>query len=96
MLIDDLVDLKAVESAAVIEEVFAAGAADTLFARDWEQTQVDLGLLPERVTPRPRYIPLTRLLHAPEIRIIPPDAAANAKRRRKAQKAARQRNRRRR
>jgi hypothetical protein len=97
MLINDLADLDAVEAAPLMEEVFAAGAADIDFGEDWEDVQVRLGLLPERLTPRARFGPLRwRLRPAPVHRSggARPDGAA--KRRRKAAKASRRRNRKRR
>lgn len=96
MLIDDLIDLKATEAAPLIEEVFAAGAADTELSDDWEDVQVRLGLLPERITPRPPYVPRFRLRPIPDGRGAAPRPAGDTKRRRKAEKAARQRNRKRR
>ncbi|MFL5381060.1 MAG: PBS lyase [Longimicrobiaceae bacterium] len=95
MLVHHLVELKAVEAAPVIEEAFAADAVDTGWGQDdWEDVQVALGLLPERITPRPVYVPPTRLRPAPAIRIVPP-AAADPKRRRKARKPRKPRHRRR-
>jgi len=55
-LIDDLIELKAVESAPVIERAFAAERVDPMFVGDWEDVQVDLGLLDERTTPARNYI----------------------------------------
>ena len=51
-LIGDLVGLKAVEKAPLIEQVFAADAVDKSIAGDWEDVQVDLGLKEKRETPR--------------------------------------------
>lgn len=96
MLIDGLVELKAVEAAPLMEEVFAAGAADTQLGGDWEDAQVALGLLAERVTPRRRYVPPPRLRPTPDGRPPTPPAANGARQRRKAEKAARRRNRKRR
>ena len=77
ILIANLVVLAAVEAAPVMEEAFAAGAVDTWLISDWEDVQVALGLLPERITPRPVYVPAW--LHS------------TPKRRKKAGKAAHQR-----
>jgi hypothetical protein len=52
-LISDLIDPRAVEAAPIIERAFAAESADETVAGDWEDVQVALGLLAERVTPRP-------------------------------------------
>jgi hypothetical protein len=97
LLVADLVALRAVEAAPVIEEAFAADAVDTRwFADDWEDVQVALGLLPERITPRPSFMPPSRL-RPTAVRLAPaPAPAVVPKRRRKAEKAARQRNRKRR
>jgi len=91
ILIADLVVLEAVEAAPVIEEAFAAGAVDTRWIPDWEDVQVALGLLPERITPKPVYVPPIRPGPKPVIRIVPPAGAPGAKRRPKGGKAARQR-----
>jgi HEAT repeat protein len=93
MLIHDLVELGAVEAAPEIEAAFAAGAVDTWFDDDWEDVQVSLGLLAERVTPRPEFAPAVRLHPIPAGSAPPAKAAADRKARRKAEKAARQRNR---
>lgn len=55
-LIDCLIELKAVESAPLIERAFAAGAVDVTVRGDWEDAQIDLGLLDERTTPKPNYL----------------------------------------
>ena len=95
MLVHDLVELHAVEAAPVIEEAFAADAVDMSYgADDWEDVQVALGLLPERITPRPVPVLPTRLRPTPAIRIVPP-AAADSKRRRKARKPRKPKHRRR-
>jgi hypothetical protein len=91
VLVYDLVKLKAVESAPVMEEAFAADAVDTTFADDWEDVQVALGLLPGRITPKPPYVPPPWLSFAPSFRVLAAKPAAAAKLRKKAGKAARQR-----
>ncbi len=97
-LVSDLVELKAVEAAPLMEEVFAADAAEIGIRGDWEDVQVELGLLPARITPRPQYFVWRRDLRpAPDLRVPaarPP--VKDAKKRRKAEKAARRRNRKRR
>jgi len=55
-LIHDLVELRATEAAPLMEQVFAEGRVDLAVRGDWEDVQVDLGLLPERRTPRPRFL----------------------------------------
>ncbi len=55
-LISSLIDWKAVEAAPLIEEAFRANQVDPSVCGDWEDVQIDLGLLDERMTPRPNYI----------------------------------------
>jgi hypothetical protein len=57
-LISFLVDLKAVEAAPLIEQAYAAKRVDISIAGDWEDVQVQLGLLAERQTPAPHYVRL--------------------------------------
>lgn len=54
-LVDHLIELKATETAALIEEAFAAGSIIESMVGDWEDVQIELGLLSERITPRPHY-----------------------------------------
>lgn len=54
-IISDLIDLKAVEAAPVMEQAFAADHVDWSIAGDWEDVQIALGLLAERITPKPNY-----------------------------------------
>ncbi|HET7231843.1 MAG TPA: hypothetical protein VFJ16_17660 [Longimicrobium sp.] len=102
-LVSSLVNLRAVEAAPVIEEAFSAGAVDEFLVGDWEDVQVELGLLAERITEQPWYgmgspAGLGHMgRRSPEPGRPAPsrNAAAEAKRRRKAQKVSRQRNRKR-
>ena len=102
-LVSSLVDLQAAEAAPLIEEAFSAGAVNESFVGDWEDVQIELGLLAERITPQPWYGigPPPGMVHPWRRRMNPErpapsrNAAAEAKRRRKAQKASRQRNRKR-
>lgn len=55
-LFSRLLDMRAVESAPVIEHAFAADAIDPTVAGDWEDAQVTLGLKAKRSTPRPDYL----------------------------------------
>ena len=55
-LVQALCDLKAVESATVIEQAFAAETVDFSAVGDWEEVQILLGLLEERVTPAPDFL----------------------------------------
>jgi HEAT repeat protein len=86
-LVSDLVDLQAKEAAPLMEAAYAAGAVDVDFMGDWEDVQVDFGLIPERTTPYPAFQP------APGSGQAARRAAADARRRRKAEKLARKRNR---
>lgn len=55
-LIDRLTELKAVEVAPLIERAFASGRVDLTLRGDWEDIQVELGLLDERITPKRNYV----------------------------------------
>lgn len=55
-LISPLLKLRAVEAAPVIERAFAADRVDLSVTGDWEDAQVELGLLAARATPRPNYL----------------------------------------
>jgi len=56
--IGNLIDLKAVEAAPLMEKAFAANRIDLSIPGDWEDVQVQLGLLTERQTPAPHYVRL--------------------------------------
>jgi hypothetical protein len=97
-LVSGLLELRAVESASVIGEAFAADRVDLAVTGDWEDAQVELGLLPARLTPPRRYPsflfePVQREPSMPR-----PGAArerrAAEKRRRKIAKQSKRRNRR--
>jgi len=51
LLINYLLDLNGVEAAPIIEQAFAANKVDLLMQGDWEDVQIRLGLLDERLTP---------------------------------------------
>ena len=99
-LVDALCNLKAVESAAVIEQAFAADTVDLSVLGDWEEAQILLGLLEERVTPAPNFVamefgPLPSF-GGPRIGKSSPHKASKPKKaKRKRAKASRKRNRRR-
>jgi hypothetical protein len=57
-LISFLVDLKATEAAPLMEKAFAAKRVDISIVGDWEDAQIQLGLLDERQTPAPYYVHL--------------------------------------
>lgn len=100
-LISDLIDLQAVEAAPLMQAAFEADAVDDSIAGDWEDVQVEMGLLSERTTPPPQFYPeFTREPDpdfAPAASGVPRSikAATKAKSRRKAEKQSRKRNRKR-
>lgn len=51
-LIFYLLDLKAVEALPVIEEAYQSGLVDLMVCGDWEDVQVEFGLLEKRITPK--------------------------------------------
>ena len=55
-LIDALVGLEDVEHIDLIEKAFAADAVDCAVRGDFEDVQIDLGLLEERITPKRNYL----------------------------------------
>ncbi|WP_420127207.1 hypothetical protein [Longimicrobium sp.] len=85
-LISGLVDLQETEAAPLMQAAFAVNAVDLNVNGDWEDVQVDLGLLEERITP-------SRAFDAPGARATSPRASQKTEQRRKAQKQARKRNR---
>jgi len=97
VLIAYLAELGEVAAAPLMEAAFAAGAVDVAVSGDWEDVQIDLGLLEERLTPpTPGSYFDPDADHAPRPARQPsPNAAASAKARRKAEKRSRKRNRKR-
>jgi hypothetical protein len=98
LIVGALVDLEAVEHAQTLERVMTSGNVDVRFVGDWEDVQIELGLLDARLTPRrvPDYFPNARLALATprESRERRSGARAKRKSKRKLSKAARRRNRR--
>lgn len=101
-LIDYLADLHVMEAVPLMKEAFAAGAVDLSIRGDWEDAQVDLGLLAERPTPQESYPRAARIPRAPQptsIALITPPTSrpgkgkAKTKNRRKMARASRKRNR---
>jgi hypothetical protein len=95
-LVDSLVELGVIDAAPLMQAAFDAHAVDESVRGDWEDVQISLGLLEERVTPPPppwrgrlavRDLPLA---HAAAPR---GGKTAKAKNRRAAAKQARKRNR---
>ena len=107
-IIASLVDLNAVESAPVMERAFAANAVELSVLGDWQDVQIELGLLDMRITPRWRLVrpsSLNPFSNRGEqdndggLRQQPPppqhhNASAKTKKKKKAQKQARKKNRR--
>lgn len=96
-LIAELIDLRAVESASVIQEAFEAGAVDEFVSGDWEDVQAELGLIEKRTTPRPRYDHEIRIFVPPKIIPSVPgsdSAAAKSRKLRRAQKEGKKKGRR--
>lgn len=87
-LIDFLVELRAVEAAPLMQAAFEAGLADPSVRGDWEDIQIDLGLLEERVTPPPPS-PFTAMLQA-RLTPVPPPATSPGERASKLRKAQKQ------
>jgi hypothetical protein len=95
-----LVDLDAVEKASIMESVFASGRFDLRQMGDWEDVQIELGLLSERTTPsafrgasawdfaeQPPAEPMVRQRNSHQA------AGGKARRKRKLARRARKRNR---
>ncbi|HEO71790.1 MAG TPA: DUF1186 domain-containing protein [Candidatus Hydrogenedentes bacterium] len=105
-LVSALMDLDAVEAAPVMERAFAADAVDLSIHGDWEEVQIEMGLLDERLTPPPEagwLIPKmlgehrTHKLVSTAPKPAPPPSGGKKKAKkakRKHQKASRKRNRR--
>lgn len=55
-LISYLIDLKATEAVALIEEAYAAKRVELSVLGDWEGAQIELGLLEKRITPARDYL----------------------------------------
>ena len=55
--VGSLVELRALEHIDLIEAAFAGGYVESFVCGDWEDVQVELGLLAERVTPRKPAFP---------------------------------------
>ena len=54
-MISYLTDLKAVESVPLVEQAFQSGNVDISVMGDFEDFQIELGLLEERLTPPLQY-----------------------------------------
>lgn len=80
LLAGALVDLRAVEAAPALERAFAAGDVDPTVLGDWEDVQIQLGVLDARRTPRPHYAALAGLSR--------PDLQARVRRMQEAERQA--------
>ncbi|HEY0017529.1 MAG TPA: hypothetical protein VGC13_14555 [Longimicrobium sp.] len=85
-LVDYLVELRAVEAAPLMQAAFEAGLADPSIRGDWEDVQIDLGLLEERLTPHPPPPWMAR----PQPPRTPPREISPGERARKLRKAQKQ------
>jgi hypothetical protein len=96
-MIRDLVALEATEAVGSIEQAYAARRVNFLVQGDWEDVQVELGLLEHRLSPRQfRWEPGRRgRLHLRPRTRRGGAAATKQKRKRKQVKKARRRSRRR-
>ena len=65
-LISSLTDLKAVESNALIKRAFDANAVELSMMGDYEEYQIEVGLLDKRITPARRFYPKWHPLHEDE------------------------------
>ena len=92
--ISSLINLQAVEAVPVIEQAFAADKVDWSIQGDWEEVQIALGLLTERITPKPaRWNDLGQLSsprQAKKAKDNNPAAAAKRKKERNVKKLAKQ------
>jgi hypothetical protein len=99
LLIGDLIDLNGVEAAGIIKSAFDADRVDIRHQGDWEDVQIELGLLSERLTPGPfpawHGSPLDRAIspvdHPARTRSETPHA--KRKKKRKSARQSRKRNR---
>jgi len=100
----DLVELHAVEAAPLLERAFEAKQIDIWHRGDWEDVQIALGLLEQRITPRQRASAFGGPLAFAEDGVEPPDPQqarkqaeakkkVRSKQKRKAARQSRRRNR---
>lgn len=97
VLVAHLVELQVTAAAPLIEAAFAGEAVDLTVNGDWEDVQIDLGLIDRRVTTPTPWSPLDPDDDEPVSGRVPPSgtrAEAKSRDRRKAQKQSRKRNRR--
>jgi hypothetical protein len=98
-------DYKEIAAVPIIEAAYAADRVDCSFIGDWEDVQLEFGLITERTTPRPNYFGLDRQrMFGKQASLLDTyvdttakrleNAAAKKKAKRKQEKKARQKNRR--
>jgi hypothetical protein len=98
-LVSYLIDLRALEAVPMMRTAFAAKAVDLSVTGDWEDVQVELGLISARTTPRspPPWLALAaKIADARQAPSAPSRAGRTPPAARRAQKASRKRNRKRR
>lgn len=94
LLIGELCTLAAVEAAPLMEQAFAADAVDMTVMGDWEDVRIELGLLQQRLTPRPNYYGFSLPNSGESAPALRKPAAGKVKKvKRKQQAKSRQRNR---
>jgi hypothetical protein len=95
-LVADLADLKAVESSQLVERAFQAERVDKMTMGDWEDFQVEVGLLEKRIT-EPEYGWLPPAPKLDDLYVVEHRAAKKedkkTKNKRKQEKASRKQNR---
>lgn len=97
-IVYDLVRLRAVEHITLIEKAFKSGNVDEMIMGDFEDVQVELGLLKERIT-KPARLPFFEMLSGQD-EIFEPEQKFNRdkkkeKNKRKQEKKSRKKNRKR-
>ncbi len=65
-LISSLTDLKAVESDALVKRAFDSNAVELSMMGDYEEYQIEVGLLDKRITPAKRFYPKWHPLYEDE------------------------------
>lgn len=94
LLIGELCTLAAVEAEPLMEQAFAAEAVELSIVGDWEDVQIELGLLERRLTPSPNYSGYSLPNLGESAPTLRKPAAGKAKKvKRKQQAKSRQRNR---
>jgi len=74
-IIDNLINLKAVEAAPAIEQAFATDSVDMSITGDWDEVQAALGLKPRRELPTPPTIDILSQPSTPESATTSPSSS---------------------